>query len=229
MALTFDLDDPRGYGWIWGYFNAKKNFNHNNSWLFWNLCYTFEKHGTKLQKFHKILKQGIEKRCISSLKKVTQNLSKTNFWIGCPKLSLDQPVDLPKTNFLESKSWFLTLKSCFLTPKNCFFGNWFIWKWFLGIQSKSWFWTGFGLLFSTKRCTFTKILQNFKTGYKRISTRFPSPAKGWEVPPIPSFEMSKSRQENSQSIQTLLSGKQPLNSPSRFYLSAYSFKNFTKF
>ena len=33
---------------------------------------------------------------------------------------MDQPVDLPKTNFLESKSWFLTLKSCFLTPKNCF-------------------------------------------------------------------------------------------------------------
>ena len=81
---------------------------------------TISKHGTKLQKFHKILKQGIEKRCISSSKKVTQNLSKTNFWIGCPKLSLDQPVDLPKTNFLESKSWFLTPKSCFSTLKNCF-------------------------------------------------------------------------------------------------------------
>ena len=30
---------------------------------------TISKHGTKLQKFHKILKQGIEKRCISSAKK----------------------------------------------------------------------------------------------------------------------------------------------------------------
>ena len=30
----------------------------------------------------------------------------------------------------------------------------------------------------------------------------------------PNFEMSITRQENSQSIQTLLSGKQPLNSPS---------------
>ena len=41
----------------------------------------------------------------------------------------------------------------------------------------------------------------------------------------PNFEMSISRQENSQSIQTLLSGKQPLNSPSllKRKLSAYSF------
>ena len=37
-------------------------------------------------------------------RKVIQNLSKTNFWIGCPKLSLDQPVELPKTNFLVAKS-----------------------------------------------------------------------------------------------------------------------------
>ena len=40
----------------------------------------------------------------------------------------------------------------------------------------------------------------------------------------PNFEMSISRQDNSQSIQTLLSGKQPLNSPSHLKreLSAYS-------
>ena len=44
----------------------------------------------------------------------------------------------------------------------------------------------------------------------------------------PNFEMNISRQENSQSIQTLLSGKQPLNSPSHLKreLSAYSFALF---
>ena len=47
----------------------------------------------------------------------------------------------------------------------------------------------------------------------------------------PSFEMSINKQENSQSIQTLLSGKQPLNSPSHSKRepSAYSFRTFDYF
>ena len=50
--------------------------------------FTISKHGTKLQKFHKILKQGIEKRCISSSKKSN------------PKPIQNQLLDwMPKTFF----------------------------------------------------------------------------------------------------------------------------------
>ena len=49
---------------------------------------TISKHGTKLQKFHKILKQGLEKRCISSSKKSN------------PKPIQNQLLDwMPKTFF----------------------------------------------------------------------------------------------------------------------------------
>ena len=55
---------------------------------------TISKHGTKLQKFHKILKQGIEKRCISSSKKSN------------PKPIQNQLLDwMPKT-FFGSTGWF---------------------------------------------------------------------------------------------------------------------------
>ena len=48
---------------------------------------------------------------------------------------------------------------------------------------------------------------------------------------VPNFEVSISRQGSSQSIQTLLSGKQPLNPPSHLKrkLSAYSFDFSPKF
>ena len=43
---------------------------------------------------HSLTPQG-HKGASLRRKKVVQNLSKINFWIGCPKLSMDQPVKLP--------------------------------------------------------------------------------------------------------------------------------------
>ena len=81
-------------------------------------------------------------------KKSSKTYPKNNFWIGCQKLSLDQPVELPKTNFLVTKAVFWHPKAAFLAPKNCFLATQLVdLKMVLVIQSKIWFWTAFGRLF----------------------------------------------------------------------------------